>query len=125
LKGVPKILGAAISNIDIEDFANVGSLTPNITELKKYLGSDIVLMHDDDFKEICSDYDLPVIARNNLENGESKNLWYEQIVPHQSRFVFYTVSIGTDTFTNSINGKNVQIGANSSLGYGFCKITKI
>lgn len=128
LKGVPKIIGTAIPNLDIEDFANVGSMTATIAELKKYLGDDIVLMNDDDFKEICSDYDLPVIARNNLENGESKNLWYEQIVPHQSRFVFYTVTIGTDTFTNSINsinGKNVQIGANSSLGYGFCKITKI
>lgn len=124
-KNTPKIMGAVIPNLEIEDFENVGSQAATLTELTKYLGSDILLMNNDDFKEICSDYDLPVIARNNLENGESKNLWYEQIVPHQSRFVFYTVCMGADNFTDNIHNKTVQIGANSSLGYGFCKITKI
>lgn len=124
-KNVPKIIGTLIPHLDIEDFENVGSVAATITELKRYLGSEILLMNNDDFKEICSDYDLPVIARNNLENGESKNLWYEQIVPHQSRFVFYTVCLGADKFTGNIHDKTVQIGANSSLGYGFCNITKI
>lgn len=121
----PKVIGAPIANLEIEDFENVASQEAKVIELAKYLGSNILLMHSDNFKEICSDYNLPVIARNNLENGESKNLWYEQIVPHQSRFVFYTVNIGADIFAPTIHGKTIQIGANSSLGYGFCTISKI
>ena len=36
------------------------------------------------FKELCSDDSLPIIARNCLEDGESVNLWYEQVLPSQS-----------------------------------------
>jgi CRISPR-associated protein Cmr4 len=124
-EGSPKILGNPITALMIEDFENVGNINTPCTELKKYLGDNILLMHYDDFYEVCSDYNLPVIARNNLENGESKNLWYEQIIPHQSRFVFFTVSIVEDDFSAKIHEKTIQIGANSSLGYGYCKITKI
>jgi CRISPR-associated protein Cmr4 len=88
-ENAPRILGSAITNLMIEDYDNVGAHTATFTELAKHLGENILLMHHDDFTDACSDYNLPVIARNNLENGESKNLWYEQIVPHQSRFVFY------------------------------------
>lgn len=124
-KGEPKIIGEAISGLDIEDYENVGAVQNASSELIKYLGNNILLMHDDDLKESCSDYSLPVIARNNLENGESKNLWYEQIVPHESRFVFLTLDLSTDKFSSHIHNKVVQIGANSSLGYGYCLISKL
>jgi CRISPR-associated protein Cmr4 len=73
---------------------------------------------------------LPIVARNSLENGQSENLWYEEIIPRESRFYFVLgipvdYSDFTSVFDDQIDGKIVQIGANASVGYGFCKITKI
>lgn len=125
-ENAPQIIGGDAKDLLIEDFENIQSHTTPITTLQQLLGKDIVLLHENDFTDTCSDYNLPVIARNNLENGESKNLWYEQIVPHQSRFIFFTVSVsGSDLFEKEISGKVIQIGANSSLGYGYCFISKL
>ena len=68
----------------------------------------------------CSDDNLPIIARNVLENGESKNLWYEQVLPAET--VLYTIiqEKGND-LANALDGKIVQIGANATIGYGYCK----
>jgi CRISPR-associated protein Cmr4 len=77
--------------------------------------------------------ELPVVARNQLDNGESQNLWYEELVPHESIFGFL-VQIPFDPenkddlngrveFTSKLNGKVIQIGANASVGYGFCLLT--
>ncbi len=122
----PVILGSAIPGLFVGEYEDVGNHTGNFPLLKKMLGVNILLLHHDAFKEQCSDYNLPVIARNNLENGESQNLWYEQIVPQQSVFAFYTyTNKSTDDFYNNINGKVVQLGANSSIGYGYCQITKL
>lgn len=75
------------------------------------------------FNELCSDDNLPIIARNVLENGESKNLWYEQVVPAET--VFYTIidDKGDCTLANKIADDRsiVQIGANATIGYGYCK----
>ena len=70
------VFNDAISNICIEDFEtpiNITSIqiSPN---LKSILGENIVLVDDEMWIEYVSDYRLPVIARNNLENGQSKNL---------------------------------------------------
>lgn len=79
------------------------------------------------FIDLCSDDNLPIIARNVLDNGESKNLWYEQVVPAET--VFYTLidSKGDATLTKKIGDKNaiVQIGANATIGYGYCKFTNL
>ncbi|MEA3450765.1 MAG: type III-B CRISPR module RAMP protein Cmr4 [Bacteroidota bacterium] len=104
----------------IKDFAHKAVL-------EKYLGGKIVVFHDDDFTELCED--LPVIARNYLENGESKNLWYEQVVPRQSMF-YYTVirpvnNTFNDVFAELLEKYPVQIGANATIGYGLCKISKL
>ena len=81
------------------------------------------------FKEICSDEELPVISRNNLENGQSANLWCEQVLPKHSVLVFAIMGEEKDdefeTFCKELNGAQVQIGANATIGYGFCKITEI
>ena len=73
------------------------------------------------FTDICSDDNLPIIARNVLDNGESKNLWYEQVLPAET--VFYTIirEEGED-LKNALCGgqKLVQIGADATIGYGFC-----
>jgi CRISPR-associated protein Cmr4 len=70
---------------------------------------------------------LPVIARNYLENGISQNLWYEEVVPHQSVFVTYIAASENyfNEFDKELNNGVIQIGANASIGYGLCKFSKI
>ncbi|MBK8110494.1 MAG: hypothetical protein IPK46_09275 [Saprospiraceae bacterium] len=65
---------------------------------------------------------MPVIARNYLENGESKNLWYEQVVPRLSRFWSMTIHPEQESqFWDMLFGEGlVQLGANGSVGYGYC-----
>lgn len=71
-------------------------------------------------------YSLPVMARNHLDNGVSKNLWYEEVVPHESIFYFPVVSDDKsllDEFSAAVNGQVIQFGGNASIGYGLCKVT--
>ena len=108
--------------VHIEDL--LGKPSPALKGLETLIGPNPALFHDEDFKDIASC--LPVIARNNLENGESKNLWYEEIVPHQARF-FCIIGNGTHhagEFEKVLKQDIIQIGANASIGYGFTKITK-
>ena len=76
------------------------------------------------FKELCSDDNLPIIARNCLENGESANLWYEQVLPSQSVLatIFQTKNPND---LDILKGAIVQIGANATIGYGYCKFIKL
>lgn len=75
---------------------------------------------DKKMETICSDDNLPIIARNVLDNGESKNLWYEQVLPAET--VLYTViQEQRNELANALDGKIVQIGANATIGYGYCK----
>ena len=71
---------------------------------------------------------LPVIARNKLENGLSQNLWYEEVVPRYTKFYFIVLSEDGETlkeFEAEIKKEEwIQIGANASVGYGYCKIGK-
>ncbi len=74
------------------------------------------------------DIELPVIARNALdENGKSKNLWYEEIVPKEATFFFVLLkdSEFQKEFDELLERDLVQIGANKSIGYGFCSIKNI
>ena len=82
------------------------------------------LVDNDKFKELCSDDNLPIIARNCLENGESVNLWYEQVLPSHS--VLATIfQTNAENDLDCLNGKIVQIGANATIGYGYCKFIKL
>ncbi len=92
-------------------------------------GSEVYLVSEDDFCQNIAK-NLPVIARNHLDNGESKNLWYEEIVPRESRFVFAVAAPTKEasllqTLKEYINGTTIHIGAHASIGYGYCKITKL
>lgn len=80
---------------------------------------------DLEFCEKVDDYNLPVIARNHLEDGNSANLWYEQVLPRETKLFFpvlYQTEELMETFKKAIESNPVQIGANASVGYGFCKI---
>ncbi len=85
------------------------------------------IIENKEFKYICTDEELPVISRNNLENGQSTNLWYEQVLPKKSLLCFIVMGQGDsfNTFCNDLNNALVQIGANATIGYGYCKISEV
>lgn len=68
-------------------------------------------------------YPLPVVARNCLENGISKNLWYEEIVPHGS--VFYQMILTPAAMELALEEEPIQFGGNASIGCGFIRIEKV
>lgn len=125
--GTPKV--SDNSRPMLEDYQAENGLVIN-NAITNHLGNDPALFYEDDFKELVKH--LPVIARNQLENGESKNLFYEEVVPRESRFVFFiskpkeneTVLYETEFDTN-IQAKVIQIGGNASIGYGYTKIIKL
>lgn len=100
---------------------NIGQLA----SLENYGGNEVV--EDRKF----NNYELPVIARNVLdEQGISKNLWYEEVVPHKSIFYFGVVSTTgnqelLDAFEYVIKDQIIQFGANASIGYGLCKVRDV
>lgn len=98
------------------------------TQLKDLLGTShpVVVLDDETFIELCNDLNLPVIARNALEDGQSQNLWYEQVLPRES--VLYFPIIWDDASrktTFDLTKGTLQVGGNASVGYGFTKITEI
>lgn len=95
-----------------------------LTDVVSIMGKDIHLLSDEDFRKIS----LPVLARNNLENGKSTNLWYEEIVPHKSLFSFAVLTEDADYdllkfFVKTVDNQIVQFGGNASIGYGLCKVS--
>lgn len=111
------------SQLEIEDFSNFKPQTEQLSELQNVIGKYIVILSDDDMKRMTNDYHLPIIARNKLENGKSKNLWYEQVVPRESIFTaFVATDEVSDEFQKNVNNKVVQIGGDSSVGYGYSLI---
>lgn len=109
----------------INEFINkVNALGCDLKESDLGLPLDVKKVSCEDFKEYCNDDNLPIIARNKIEeDGTSGNLWYEQVLPAES--VLYTViESGNDSanlLSRQIDDKIIQLGANGSIGYGFCK----
>ncbi len=85
---------------------------------------DATVSTEEEFKALCSDDNLPIIARNCLENGESTNLWYEQVLPSQSVLATILQTNGENDL-DCLNGSIIQIGANATIGYGYCKFIKL
>lgn len=100
-------------------------------DLKALLGDHITaytayIVQDDIFRTLS----LPVVARNCLDNGQSSNLWYEELVPHKSVFYFPVVTEDNEDCNDlltqlhvNLHGKIVQFGGNASIGCGLCKLT--
>ena len=114
----------------IEDEKAKSSNEFDFDALEKILGENVAIVPNTTFEEMLKD--LPVIARNSLENGESKNLWYEEVLPRESKL--FTV-ISEPTYLNKMDEKKltnaferfseyltskdtIHIGANASIGYG-------
>ena len=86
-------------------------------------GKKVEIISDKEFSDIASNDNLPIIARNCLENGESKNLWYEQVLPSET--ILYAIIREEGDDLAELDGKVVQIGANATIGYGYCKFELI
>ncbi|MBN1222391.1 MAG: type III-B CRISPR module RAMP protein Cmr4 [Candidatus Aminicenantes bacterium] len=118
--------------IVFERSANGGSLENlTIRTVDSIAGLDLIgpfpsLVSDKSFSDICK-CGLPVIPRNRLESGESANLWYEEVVPRESRFIFGLIAEDANdaSFRTCVEGGLVQIGGNASVGYGFTKIRQL
>ncbi len=122
-----------IDNVILEDF-EAKSSTTDISTLVDFLGNDIALFTDKDFKELS----LPVLARNKIasEDKNDGNLWYEEVVPKKSKFYFVIAKPSNlddadkkdkiDAFEKRFDSQTrVQFGANKSIGYGYCKLDKV
>lgn len=86
-------------------------------------GKKVEIISDKEFSDIANNDNLPIIARNCLENGESKNLWYEQVLPSET--ILYAIIREEGDDLAELDGKVVQIGANATIGYGYCKFELI
>lgn len=98
-----------------------------VAALHPLLGEDFVLLNDADFQRLTNDNHLPVVARNSLEDGRSENLWYEQVLPRQTRFAFWVLVPDREgdhfaQFSQHLSAELVQVGANASIGYGLCDL---
>lgn len=117
----------AASGININAIPN----PQNYQAVKTLFGitdDNLCLLSDNDFQELCDDLNLPVIARNALDDGESKNLWYEQVLPRESLLYFpalWTNLAHQSAVEDIILNNPVQIGGNASVGYGFTRITSL
>lgn len=97
--------------------------------LDTFFGGEIAIFHNEHFNEFASE--LPIIARNKLEYGISKTLWYEEFVPRQTCFLV-TFGLEDDvepnhvqTFKELLKNNCYQIGANATVGYGRCLFTDV
>ena len=112
-------------DVIIEDLPGTKAYFNVATDRIIIAGSNIVLLEESDLEQLCDNEHLPIISRNCLEDGQSTNLFYEQVLPRYSHFA--TLVLGEeeplDSFCNSLNNQIVQIGGNATIGYGYCKYT--
>ena len=110
---------AKLFGIEISENELIGSIG-NKVKIDK-------LESESNFKDLCSDDNLPIIARNVLENGESNNLWYEQVLPAETIFFTIIDNNNNEELTSLLEKDTnlVQIGANATIGYGYCQFKKI
>lgn len=131
-------------NAIVED-VECAALQADFSKIKALFGiENLAIFNDEDFNEAVSN--LPVIARNALDSGKSKNLWYEEVLPRES--ILYTVfcyynnlddstrdkkgktdkkkfDMAYRLFEEKLLGDTIQVGANASIGYGITKFSKL
>lgn len=93
--------------------------------LASLFGNRVAILHASDFKQLSEE--LPIIARNHLENGTSVNLWYEQVVPRETRF-YCPIVASDDQLKNALTTimrSQLQIGGNATVGYGLTHFSQI
>lgn len=128
----PLVLEKEYANSIIEDCKWPAEIAGNVNDeaksfLKNLTGGRTVLFSDAEFRRLCDNDHLPVIARNNLSE-RNRNLWYEQVLPRFSRLRFFVLSENSKNlseFKKDTDRKLIQIGANATVGYGYCQLSLI
>ena len=98
--------------------------------ITRLLGENWAMVSDCNFKLLCDDRHLPILARNQLLFGKSQNLWYEQVLPRFTR-MYFSVMVPNENdqyfnkFDSMLTSGLVQVGANATVGYGYCKVANI
>lgn len=82
------------------------------------------IFNECNFNNLCGPEKLPIIARNRLNNGESDNLWYEEVLPSKSVLGTF-IDTNDNNLVEALDGKIIQIGANATIGYGYCTFVKL
>ncbi len=127
-----KKMDTAMNGIGLPTINNENAITEfgntTLVEQINSVGPNIAYLSDEMMKKALTD--LPIIARNSLENGQSENLWYEEVIPRGSKFCFFIAVPNDETeykseFEDALIRDIIQIGANATIGYGFCKISKL
>jgi CRISPR-associated protein Cmr4 len=114
-------------NAPAEIYAEDYSLKANayaspLNTQENLLANKYATLKNEDFATLAKN--LPVVARNKVKGN--KNLWYEEIVPHQTLFLtFIGTSKENSDFTTALTTDLIQIGANASVGYGLCKFIPV
>jgi len=96
----------------------------------------VIIIPDVDFGGGNNRVVLPVLARNNLDDqGISRNLWYEEVVPHEAVFYLPVLSNGTKdgdkalssfhSFVAAEGNSLIQFGGNSTIGYGLTSVSSL
>lgn len=106
-----KMMGAAGTVEEIENAINKIVPEGNVKEMNSFI-------------TLCNDDNLPIIARNALKEGKSENLWYEQVLPAES-ILLTLIDTGNSSDALIKDGDIIQVGANATIGYGFCQFKKI
>lgn len=111
-----------LTGASCKEIENIRAKQVECKPLEAFLGKQWALMSPKQLAEI----DLPVLAHNVLEDGISKNLWYEQVVPHESVFGLLVIAPEGDTAFENALGANtvVQFGAGATTGNGFTRLEK-
>jgi len=92
--------------------------------IERLVGTENWVLMPDEYLHSIS---LPVLAHNVLKDGKSNNLWFEEVVPHQSIFgLLIGYPDNTDISLESLLDGDliVQFGAGASTGCGFIKMQK-
>ena len=107
--------------VDIEDIGKVRVCKPS--KFSWVAGENVAVVQEEHLVQLCDDTHLPIITRNQLNDGVSGNLFYEQVLPRFSHLA--TIMMGDekvlDNLCQALDGELVQIGANATIGYGFCQ----
>ena len=135
--------GVETDPVKLDDYLyyNVQSLPEpvrNVTDWFADQGSAgrVIIIPDRDFGGDNNRVVLPVLARNTLDDqGISNNLWYEEVVPHETVFYLPVISNGTadgdrtlERFHSFITAEGnclVQFGGNATIGYGLTRVSAL
>lgn len=107
-----------VSTTDVSELEGFPVRKIDDNPLSMLIGEDYAV------SQTMRDFDLPIIARNTLDDdGKSQNLWYEEVVPHKS--IFYFAIMTPDDYIADLDGKIVQFGGSASIGQGFTLLTQV